>query len=201
METQVNEEKINNENKTEIEKVNQKENNQTETKETKKWAVYEFVENFLKTHKTIAEIIRFLIVGGIATLVDMFSMGVFMYFTNISKYKTFLNVFYGGGSPSGWSVVVGTGVGFVIGLIINYILSIAFVFENKNNAKSKTGFVIFTVLSVIGLGINMLGTFIGYDLLHFNEWIVKIVIVIIVLIYNYISKKLVLFRSKQKKEI
>ncbi len=57
----------------------------------------------------------------------------------------------------------------------------------------------FTLLSVVGLAIHLLGMWVGYDLLHINEWIVKIVLTVVVLIYNYISKRLFLFR-KQKKD-
>lgn len=36
--------------------------------------------------------------------------------------------------------------------------------------------------------------YVGFDVLHINEWIVKIVLTIIVLIYNYITKRLIIFK-------
>lgn len=155
---------------------------------------------FFKTHKNAGEILRFIIVGGIATLIDMFTMGVVMYFMQKSIYSGFLNVFISAPTPSTLATIVGTSAGFCVGLIVNYILSIAFVFNEKGNSKSAKGFVVFTALSVIGLGINILGTFIGFDLLKLNQWLVKIIMILIVLVYNYISKKLLLFKKKKPNE-
>lgn len=154
------------------------------------------ITEFLNTHKTIAEILRFIIVGGIATIVDMFTMGVVMYLMERSIYPSFINVFINSPTPSTFATIMGTSVGFVVGLIVNYILSILFVFNEKGNSRTVKGFVVFTVLSVIGLIINIIGTYIGFDLLHLNQWLVKIIMIIIVLIYNYISKRLVLFKKK-----
>lgn len=155
---------------------------------------------FFKTHKNAGEILRFIIVGGIATLIDMFTMGVVMYLMQKSIYTGFLNVFIGAPTPSTLATIVGTSVGFLVGLVVNYVLSILFVFNEKGNSKSAKGFVVFTALSVIGLGINILGTFIGFDLLKLNQWLVKIIMILVVLVYNYISKKLVLFKNKKPTE-
>lgn len=160
--------------------------------------LFEKYKKFAKDHKNVAEVLRFVICGGIATVVDMFVMGVVMYFMQPSIYPTFLNVFINTPTPSTIATVVGTGVGFVVGLLVNYVLSILFVFNEKGTSKSTKGFIIFTVLSVIGLGINLAGMYIGFDLLGWNQWLVKIIVTIIVLIYNYVSKRLLLFRKNPK---
>ncbi len=145
--------------------------------------------------KTLGEIVRFLIVGGLATLLDMFVMGVVMYAIQPEIYATFLNVFVFTPEPSTLATIAGTAVGFLAGLVFNYVLSILFVFNEKGESRSTKGFVIFAVLSTIGLGINMLGMYVGFDLLGLNQWLVKIIMVLIVLVYNYISKRLLLFRK------
>ena len=53
----------------------------------------------------------------------------------------------------------------------------------------------FLVLSAIGLGINMLGMWVGYDLIGINEWITKILMTLIVLVYNYVTRKLFIFKK------
>lgn len=164
-------------------------------------AVANWITNFLRKHKTVAEILRFIIVGGIATLVDMLFMGITMYAMQPSIYSSFINVFIHAPTPSTLATIVGTTVGFVVGLVVNYVLSIAFVFNEKGKSKSAQGFLMFTVLSVIGLLINIVGMYLGFDLMHLNQWLVKIIMIIIVLIYNYISKKLLLFKKDKKKEI
>ena len=156
------------------------------------------ITDYFNNHKTAGEILRFIIVGGIATLVDMFTMGVVMYLMQKGIYSSFINVFIHAPTPSTLVTIIGTTVGFLVGLVVNYILSILFVFNEKGNSKSAKGFVVFTLLSAVGLGINILGTFIGFDLLHLNQWLVKIVMVFVVLVYNYISKKLLLFKNKNK---
>ena len=154
------------------------------------------INRYLESHKTIAEIIRFLIVGGIATIADMLFMGITMYAMQPEIYSNFINVFINAPSPSTTATIVGTTVGFIVGLLINYVLSILFVFNEKGNSKSTKGFFIFVLLSAIGLFINVIGTYIAYDLLHIHQWIVKIIMIFIVLVYNYISKKLILFKNK-----
>ncbi len=159
------------------------------------------IKSFFDTHKTFAEILRFVIVGGIATIVDMFMMGVAMWLLERDIYPSFLNVFVNTPDPATYATVIGTAVGFISGLIVNYLLSIFFVFNEKGDSKTARGFIIFAGLSFIGLLINMGGMYLGYDVLNLNQWLVKVIMTIIVLIYNYISRKLILFKKKpQEKE-
>ena len=156
------------------------------------------IKAFLTKYPTIAEIIRFCIVGGIATVVDFLVMGVVLYIFDPSLYPNFFNVFIGGkGDPSLTANMVGTGCGFIVGLIFNYILSVVFVFISKGNSKSTTGFLLFTLLSAVGLGIHEVGMFLLNDLLGINEWIVKIILTVVVLVYNYVSRKLFIFKDKK----
>ncbi len=164
----------------------------------KKTSLWGKLINFLNEHPTFYEIIRFFIIGGLATLIDMLFMGITLYIFQPENYPSFFNVFYGAtATPSGISTIVGTAVGFVIGLVFNYIFSILFVFKTKGNSKSTMGFILFAVLSTIGLGLHMLGMYLGFDLLHINEWIVKIIMTAIVLVYNYITRKIFIFKDKK----
>ena len=104
-------------------------------------------------------------------------------------------------APSTISTIIGTGVGFILGLVFNYIFSIIFVFDEKGKSKSVGGFFLFAILSLIGLGIHLIGMYLGYDLMHMNEWIVKIVLTLVVLVYNYLTRKLLLFKKTKEKEV
>lgn len=57
-------------------------------------------------------------------------------------------------------------------------------------------FIILIAINIVGFlyNIHILGMYVGFDVLHINEWIVKIVLTIIVLIYNYITKRLIIFK-------
>lgn len=143
----------------------------------------------------LAEIVRFLFAGGIATVCDMLTMGVVLYLFDASLYPRFYNVWIGGGDPSVAAAVVGTGAGFIVGLIVNYVFSVLFVFRHKDRGRSVRGFLVFAALSLVGLGLHLGGMYLGYDVLGINEWLVKIVMTVIVLVYNYVSKRLLLFRA------
>lgn len=145
------------------------------------------------------EIFRFLIVGGIATVIDMVTMGVVLYLFDPDLYEHFYNVFYGGGEPSVLATVVGTGCGFIVSFFANYFLSVIFVFSEKGNSRNFKGFFYFFILSLIGLIIHLVGMYIGYDLLHINEWIVKIALTVIVMVYNYVTKRILIFNKKREK--
>ncbi len=154
-----------------------------------------FIKKLNEKYPLFMEIVRFGVVGVLATVVDMAAMGVVLYLFEPSLYPHFYNVWYGGGEPSTLATVIGTGTGFVLGLFVNYFLSVLFVFSEKGKSKSVYGFTVFAILSAIGLGIHLVGMYIGYDLLGINEWIVKIILTAIVMVYNYVSKKLLLFKK------
>ena len=155
------------------------------------------IKSFFNNHKTLAEIFRFLLVGGTATVIDFFCMSLFIFIFNAPGYNnSLINVFLSRGEASVWSVVVGTGVGFIISLIFNYLASVFFVFQNNTFAKTKLGAIFFTILAVAGLGIHTLFMYVGYDLLHINEWVVKITLTLVVMVFNYLTRKFLIFKKE-----
>lgn len=153
---------------------------------------------FDSKHKTLCEVIRFIIIGGIATLIDWLVMGIVLYCFEPSLYPHFYNVWIGKiGEPKTIATVLGTGIGFLVSLFFNYLLSVIFVYEDKGNSKSAKGKILFVILSTIGLGINMLGMWFGRDVCHMNEWITKVIMTIIVLIYNYLTRKKFIFKKEE----
>lgn len=146
------------------------------------------------------EIIRFLIVGGTATAVDYAVAYLF--------YQWLLPPSLIGGTPS---LILSTALGFCVGLVVNWILSVKFVFrnvKNKEESRSKKSFVVFTVIGVVGLAITELGMHFGISLLpeitlfssatflgaEWKWWIMKVVMTCIVLVWNYIGRKLFVFK-------
>ncbi|MBR2391496.1 MAG: GtrA family protein [Clostridia bacterium] len=158
-------------------------------------------KNFNEKHKKLCEIARFVIVGGIATVIDLFVMGLVLYAFEPALYPKFYNIWIGGGDPSTLATVIGTGTGFVVSLVFNYILSVLFVYEDKGNSKSVKGAILFAVLSVIGMLINMGGMWLGYDVCGINEWVTKIIMTLVVLVYNYITRKLFIFKKEKPQEV
>lgn len=153
------------------------------------------IQKFNNQYPHLAEIMRFLIVGGLATIIDFLAMGITLYCFNPDLYPHFYNVWINGGNPSTLATIIGSAIGFIAGLIFNYIFSIIFVFQEKGNSQTTKGFIIFTLLSLGGLIIHILGMYLGYNILGINEWIVKIFFTLVVLVYNYITRKIVIFKS------
>ncbi len=156
------------------------------------------LKKFEEKNPKLYEIFKFLIVGGLATIIDMLTMALVLYIFNPSLYNhNFINTIIGKVEPSNIATIIGTGAGFIMGLIFNYIFSIIFVFNKSNTdfAKTKKGFLAFSLLSLVGFIIHTLGMALGYGVLHINEWIIKIFLTFVVLIFNYISRKKIIFKN------
>ena len=127
------------------------------------------------------EFFRYAVVGGIAFLADYGTLFLFQ------------ELILTGGTP--WELFISTAAGFIVGLIVNYVLSLTFVF-----GKSVAAFLIFTVVGVIGLGLTELIMYLGTELLHISYLIVKIAAAAIVLVWNYVGRKVLIFDRKGKIE-
>ena len=158
-----------------------------------------------KKGKLIKQILKFGVVGGLSFVID------FVIYTIVIKVI-----------PGQYSYILAGICGFTISLIFNYLASMAFVFERKENANRKTEFIIFLALSVVGLLLNTLLLWLYVDILAgkvgwiYNihaviyEWLVslnitffksasefieimaKVFATAIVMVYNLISRKMTL---------
>ena len=150
------------------------------------------------------EIFRFLLVGGTATLVDYV---VFWVFDGLLFPLVELGSWW-----TTFSLIVATALGFCVGLVVNWILSVSFVFKqvkNKEEAASKKSFLIFTIIGVIGLLITEVGILIlvaifpKFSLFGVTEvlgttwakWLAKVIMTCIVLVWNYVGRKIFIFKS------
>ena len=91
----------------------------------------------------------------------------------------------------GFGVLISSALSFSISVCVNYILSMAWVFDGKNQNKFKE-FIIFVVLSIGGLGINQLVLWFGINVLSVYYLVVKFMAMIIVPIYNFVTRKIFL---------
>ena len=119
--------------------------------------------------KLINQILKFGIVGVIAFLIDYI---LFLTLTEI------IGVHY----------LISNIISFSVSVIFNYILSIKWVFEIKHK-QTKKDFILFVILSVIGLGINELIIYIMVDKLIINKMFSKLVATAVVMVYNFITRK------------
>lgn len=90
----------------------------------------------------------------------------------------------------GVDYLLSSGISFTVSVVVNYILSVTFVFETDKN-KNKVGeFIVFVVLSVIGLGINELCMWFTVETLRIHYMISKIGATAVVMVYNFVSRKI-----------
>ena len=152
----------------------------------------------MENKKDKFEFARFFFVGCLTTLLDMFVMGVILYLFDSSLYPNFYNVWFGqAGEPSTTATVIGTGVGFMLGIIASYLLSIFYVYKDKGNSRTLKGAVLFFALAIGGMALNMAGMWLGYDIIGINEWVTKIVMTLITLFYNYYTRKIFIFKKSK----
>ena len=82
-----------------------------------------------------------------------------------------------------------TTVSFIASVIVNYALSMRFVFEHKEDMSRKREFTIFAILSAIGLGLNDLYMFVGVTFLSIGYQAMKAIATFLVTWYNYFSRR------------
>lgn len=164
-------------------------------------------EKQTKNKRLIAEIFRFLLVGGFATVCDY---AVYLLFRKVVLPSELIEA---SAVWDAFSAVIATTLGFIVGLLINWVLSVFFVFrdtEKKVDVRSKTDFIKFTVIALIGLVFTQAAVGVGVLIvpafplfgvetflsLGWNEWLIKGVTTCIVLVFNYFARKKFIFVDK-----
>lgn len=101
----------------------------------------------------------------------------------------------------GWNVILANTIAFTVSAVVNYILSIVFVFDTDKKANKGKQFIIFFLLAVGGLIINnivlKLGTVVLDTFWSRSYIIVKPFATGVVMVYNFITRKL--FIEKKEK--
>ena len=126
-----------------------------------------------KNRKLVLQIFKFVIVGGLAFIID---------YVVLILCKEILKI----------DVLFSAAIAFTVSVIVNYILSVKWIFEIDKDKKKSETFIIFILFSVMGLGLTELIMWIGSLLLNYNYLIVKIIATAIVMVFNFITRKLFL---------
>ena len=147
----------------------------------------------------IKEFLRYVLVGGIAFVVDF---GVFWVFRDL--------IF--GGKDSTAIIIVSTTAGFVAGIIVNYLLSMKIVFttdKQQQQGRNIGALITFAAVGLVGLGLTNLLQWLGeskllttglgvkIDELFFNQGklIVRCFVSGVVLVWNYVGRKIFVFKD------
>ena len=130
----------------------------------------------MKLKQLIIQLVKFGFVGVIAAAIDV---GVLVLFTEVF----------------GADVLISSGISFCVSVIANYILSMKFVFKSNGQSKLKE-FTVFVLLSVGGLCINQFIMWLGTEKFSFYYLAVKFAAMVIVPIYNFITRKVFLEKKQ-----
>ncbi len=115
---------------------------------------------------------RYVVVGGVAAGTDT----ALLYLLNR----------YFGVNP-----LIAAAAGFFFGLVVNYLFSIAWVFESKRSFAQE--FTFFAIIGAGGLGWTELILWLGIDLVHLSVLMTKAIALFLVLIWNFGMRKKFVF--------
>lgn len=150
-------------------------------------------------NKLMEQIMKFGVVGFVCFFID---------YIVLFAATEFLNIPY----------MISSMISFTVSVVINYVLSIKFVFKTKKDANKLKEFISFVILSLIGLGINQIIMWFGVEIVigngiaplvsggaqkgiiyslcrlivRYDYMLVKIAATGIVMVYNFISRKIFL---------
>ena len=125
-----------------------------------------------KTTNIFIQFFRYIFVGGFAFLTDAFTLWL------CEKWMNYM---------------IAAAIAFVVGLAVNYALSIWFVFSESSKVKNKVKE--FVVYGIIGLIITEGIMYLFTDVFGLYFLISKIIAAAIVLVWNFAARKVVLYNK------
>ena len=130
-----------------------------------------------KTDNWFIQLFRYCFVGGFAFLVDY---GLLALLTEVF----------------GLHYLVSATISFIAGLLVNYILSKSWIFKKSSLDNEWVEFLVFSIIGVIGLGLNTLLLYLFTDHCHIHYLISKLLTAAIVLLWNFGARKVILFNKE-----
>ena len=124
--------------------------------------------------RLLFEFIRYCVVGGTAFLVETATHWLLWKFVFTD-------------TQSGVNIFIVTTIGFLVGLAVNYILSVVWVFTTEKQQKQGKTVKAFLIFALIGL--------VGAETVPLQYYATHIISAGIVLVWNYIGRKVIIFRK------
>jgi putative flippase GtrA len=138
--------------------------------------VKNFAISFIKgqANHTTLQLFRFTLVGGLASLVD---------FATLYVLTDFAGLHYLGS----------VAIAFIVGVAVNYSLSINWVFNRRTMRNPLWEFLAFSLLGIMGLGLNELIVYLLTGLLGVYYLTSKIAATGLTYFWSFFSRKYLLF--------
>lgn len=122
------------------------------------------------------QLFRYLFVGGFSFLVDYGLLFVLTEYAHLHY-------------------LVSATISFTAGLVTNYFLSTLWIFRHSKLKSKMIEFIIFSIIGVVGLGLNNLLLYAFTDHLHIHYMLSKLITAAIVMLWNFFGRKLILFKD------
>lgn len=132
---------------------------------------------FHKPGNTQSQFIRYFIVGGIAFIADFSALFL------LTEWV-------------GLNYLLSATLAFIIGIIINYQLSICWVFDQRAISNKYIEFLIFAFIGVIGVFLNLGIIFFLTEKLNVFYLHSKLVATVIIFLFNFGARKIYLFTNR-----
>lgn len=148
--------------------------------------------------KLILELLRYCVAGGVAFIFDTATLWLFneKILPDMGRSDIF-------GFTLDWRLALATTAGFIVGIIVNYLISIFFVFtgdKQKERGRNVKAFVIFTIVGLIGyfltVGLVQLGCWLFDCYEGIGSLLVRAVVAGIVMIWNYVGRKVFVYKGE-----
>ena len=138
-------------------------------------------ENVIRICKN--RIIKYILFGGLTTLVNIFSFFLLRNFTSLS-------------------VNLANIISIIIAIIFAYLVNSRYVFETiyKNKTDKLEEFIKFVSARISTMLIEVVGVYMLLEIFKINDYISKVLIQFVVLILNYVFSKLLVFKYKNENQ-
>ncbi len=138
-------------------------------------------ESISNRDSLLGQFARYFVTGGLASIADFGVFAVVLYHFEVHYLMSNL-------------------IGLMAGNVVNYVLSIGWVFRSQKRKMENNRILeifVFVLISLVGLALNETLMYLGVGVLGVQEMISKIFAAAIVLMWNFIARKLILFHSKK----
>ncbi len=134
-----------------------------------------------RTGRLPIQLFRYLVAGGTAFVIDF---ALLWYCTE----------------RLGFDYLVSTVIGYTVGLLVSYLMSVLWVFDQRRTRNVLYELGGFTLIGVVGIGLTSLLMWVQTDKLGLYYLLSKIITTILVFFWNFAAKKIILFTNKKSSQ-
>ena len=132
-----------------------------------------------EVERLIRQFLQYVLVGGVAFFVDFATLFVL---TDVARIHYLMSA----------------SCGFALGLVINYLLCVRWIFEFRSIANVSHEFAIFSLIGLAGLLLNNVVLYLLTDLWGVYYLTSKLISAAIILFFNFSLRRYLLFTDRNK---